>query len=708
MAETLISPGVLARENDTSFISQQPVTVGAAIIGPTVKGPIELPTVVTSYSEFVNTFGDVLTSGSDTYSYFTSIAAYNYFSNNGNTLLVSRVVSGSYSPATSTDILNSVTAVAGIKATSSFNATSVTVTTTGSGVAVAFEIGDNVYYLAGWTSNYTSDELDYQYFNVNVGGGWNLDQWGNSLATAINTSTMGIQNYITASYNTSTDTFSFTASNSGTEYNSIKMYTQGYVGFATSSMTLAASFGGATDPTSATAFVLETISEGVIMNSSSSLDSQGALANGSTDNVRWQIVNASTSSGTFNLLIRQGNDNTNSPIVLETWTNLSLDPKAPNFISNVIGDYIYSYNPANNQIEVTGNYPNASKYVRVKQVNYLTPDYFDNTGIAKPQYTASIPVNANGSFTGATGDVKAGANFYDTINNTNTQGLVAANYDNMIDLLSNKDDYQFNALYTPGLVKDFATHTSKINNIITNTQDRGDNIYVTDLVGYGSSVSTVTGQAASVDSSYVATYWPWCQILDPGTGKRVWVPASAMIAGVYAYNDRVSEPWFAPAGINRGGLGRVIRVEQKLPQSSRDTLYQGKVNPIATFPGTGVVVYGQKTLQTRASALDRVNVRRLLIALKSYISQVANTLVFEQNTIATRNQFLSQVNPYLESVQQRQGLYAFKVVMDDTNNTPDVIDRNQLVGAIYLQPTKTAEFIYLDFNVTPTGATFPV
>jgi phage tail sheath protein FI len=179
------------------------------------------------------------------------------------------------------------------------------------------------------------------------------------------------------------------------------------------------------------------------------------------------------------------------------------------------------------------------------------------------------------------------------------------------------------------------------------------------------------------------------------------------MGGVFAYNDSVSEPWFAPAGINRGGLSNVIRAEWKLTQANRDSLYTGKVNPIATFPGQGVVVYGQKTLQTKASALDRVNVRRLLIALKSYISQVAQNLVFEQNSIATRNQFLSQVNPYLASVQQRQGLYAFRVIMDDSNNTPDVIDRNQLVGQIYIQPTKTAEFIYLDFNILPTGVTFP-
>jgi phage tail sheath protein FI len=277
----------------------------------------------------------------------------------------------------------------------------------------------------------------------------------------------------------------------------------------------------------------------------------------------------------------------------------------------------------------------------------------------------------------------------------------------MINLLSNQDDYKFNILLTPGLINSFGNYTGKISTLIQNTQDRGDNIYVMDLVGYGSTVSTVVEQANSRNTSYAASYWPWVQIIEPSTGELVWVPASTVIAGVYAYNDSVAEPWFAPAGINRGGLSTVVRAEQRLSQAQRDSLYSGKVNPIATFPGTGVVVYGQKTLQSRASALDRVNVRRLLIALKSYISQIALNLVFEQNTVATRNNFLSQVNPYLTSVQQRQGLYAFKVIMDDSNNTPDVVDRNELYGQIYLQPTKTAEFIYLDFNITPTGATFP-
>jgi phage tail sheath protein FI len=174
---------------------------------------------------------------------------------------------------------------------------------------------------------------------------------------------------------------------------------------------------------------------------------------------------------------------------------------------------------------------------------------------------------------------------------------------------------------------------------------------------------------------------------------------------VYAYSDNVGAEWFAPAGLNRGGIPGAVGVKTRLTQAQRDILYESKVNPIAQFPGQGICVWGQKTLQRRASALDRVNVR-LLITVKKYIASSARYLVFEQNTEATRNRFLNIVNPYLSSIQQRSGLTAFRVVMDETNNTPDIIDRNILAGAIYLQPTRTAEFIKLDFNILPTGATF--
>jgi phage tail sheath protein FI len=190
------------------------------------------------------------------------------------------------------------------------------------------------------------------------------------------------------------------------------------------------------------------------------------------------------------------------------------------------------------------------------------------------------------------------------------------------------------------------------------------------------------------------------------TGKNVFVPASVFIPGLYAFTDSAAAPWFAPAGLTRGGIVGAIQAERKLTKGQRDDLYTANVNPIATFPGTGIVAFGQKTLQKKASALDRVNVRRLLIDLKKFFSDTAKTLVFEQNTIATRNRFLGIVNPYLESVTQRQGLYAYRVVMDDTNNTADVIDRNFLIGQIFIQPAKTAEFIQLDFTIEPTGATF--
>jgi phage tail sheath protein FI len=275
----------------------------------------------------------------------------------------------------------------------------------------------------------------------------------------------------------------------------------------------------------------------------------------------------------------------------------------------------------------------------------------------------------------------------------------------MLNLLANADEYQYNVISMPGLNR--VSAASQISTVVSNAQNRGDNIAVVDMVPYGTALGTVTTQALGMDTSYGATYWPWVQTADPDSGNAVWTPASTLIPAVYAFNDNSTEAWFAPAGFNRGGLSTVVRAERKLTQGDRDTLYQGNVNPIATFPNQGVVVFGQKTLQKKASALDRVNVRRLLITVKDYISQIADNLVFEQNTIATRNSFLAQVNPYLTSVQQRQGLFAFKVVMDDSNNTADVIDRNQLVGQIYLQPTKTAEFIYLDFNLTPTGATFP-
>lgn len=459
-------------------------------------------------------------------------------------------------------------------------------------------------------------------------------------------------------------------------------------------------------------FVLETISKGNIMNSGDSEGSNGTLVLGSIDNLRWEIPSVNTESGEFSLLIRQGSDTLTEKIVLESYDGLSLDPKSSNFISKKIGNTQENIvtTADGTFIQVSGSFPNVSRYITVKSVNYLTPDYLDNNGTAKNAYTGSLPSISSGSFGGAVGDqfnTSEQAQFYQNITGDNIQGVSVSDYSQSFNLLANKDEYQFNVITAPGIIKNATNHATQFNALVNLAQGRTDCITVVDLVTYNSTIGAVTTQAGTVNSSYAASYWPWVQVNDPNTGEYAFVPASTLIPGVYAFNDSVAEPWFAPAGINRGGLDTVVRPEKKLTQANRDTLYQGKVNPIAVFPNTGTVVFGQKTLQKKASALDRVNVRRLLIALKSFIGQTAANLVFEQNTITTRNNFLAQVNPYLESVQQRQGLFAFRVVMDDTNNTPDVIDRNQLVGQIFLQPTRTAEFIVLDFNVLPTGVEFP-
>ena len=278
-------------------------------------------------------------------------------------------------------------------------------------------------------------------------------------------------------------------------------------------------------------------------------------------------------------------------------------------------------------------------------------------------------------------------------------------YKRSINAVSNPDEYDINLMLTPG--PNHRLHSVVTTHAKNTCENRGDALYLMDAVGYDTTtISTVVNTVKPVDSNYTATYWPWVKILDTDKNKPVWVPPSAVMAGVIAKNDQVSFEWFAPAGLNRGILTEAIDVPTRLTHAERDDLYEGRVNPIATFK-EGICIWGQKTLQARPSALDRINVRRLLIAAKKFIASATKFLVFENNTSATRNRFLNIANPYFESVQQRQGLYAYKVIMDASNNTPDVIDRNQMIGEIFLQPAKSAEFIILDFNILPTGAVFP-
>ena len=278
-------------------------------------------------------------------------------------------------------------------------------------------------------------------------------------------------------------------------------------------------------------------------------------------------------------------------------------------------------------------------------------------------------------------------------------------YNKAFTILSNTDYYDMNLLLTPGIID--SLHGSVTLSARQLAEGRQDTFYVMDSNPLTDSINTVTSQVQTLDSNYTATYWPWVRIVNPSNNVPLWVPPSVVVPGVLSYNDAVAQPWYAPAGLNRGGLTSVTDTYIRLLQSDRDTLYQARVNPIANFVNDGVCIWGQKTLQARPSALDRVNVRRLLIAVKKFIASSTRYLVFEQNTASTRARFLSIANPYLEQVRAQQGLYAFRVIMDQSNNTPDVIDQNILYGQLFLQPTRTAEFIVLDFNIQPTGASFP-
>ena len=583
MAESIISPGAFARENDISFIQPSPVEAGAAIVGPTVKGPVEEPTIVTTYNEYVRKFGETFTSGSTKQEYLTSIGVKNYFQQGGGSVLVTRVVTGSFTPAVSTHVSSSAN--------------------------------------------------------------------------------------------------------------------------------------GSVQP-----FVIKSLGKGEIFNASTGVavagveiaGSGGVLVSGSADNIRWEIQNVDVKKGTFTLLVRRGDDSHNNKVVLETFNNISLDPDSSNYIENAIGTQYKSKatDGSKTYVKSFGDYVNKSNFIYVSAVGSQTTAYLSNDGVsvandlAGNSYSGSLPKVESGSFHSATGaNALAGANYFTAISNTNSQGLTSGNYTDAISILNNKDEYIFNILSTPGLIYKNPDQAGTLNSVITLAESRGDCIAVVDLEVYGATVSNITSTATSLNSSYASSYWPWVQVVS-ATGRNVFVPASCVIPGVYAFTDNSSAPWFAPAGLVRGGIVGVVQAEQKLTRGQRDLLYDGKVNPIATFPGQGIAVFGQKTLQTKASALDRVNVRRLLIELKKFLGDQARTLVFEQNTVATRNRFLSVVNPYLESVVQRQGLYTYRVVMDDTNNTADVVDRNQLIGQIFIQPAKTAEFIVLDFTVEPTGATF--
>lgn len=599
----VVSPGVFTREIDLSFYPKALEAIGAAVIGPTVRGPVFVPTPIASYSEYVRFFGDVFSSGSGDslrqYKYLTSYAVQEYL-RWGQVMTITRVLPNNYAEAYSYVISSGSYAVGGSgSANSSFK---------------LYAISEGDIFNSG--REIASDN----------GYGSTLDE-----------------------------------------------YTSG----------------------------------------------SGALISGSRYNIRWEVDSVDPVRGTFNLYIRRGDDTTNRRIIYEQYNELSLDPNTPNYIANVIGDqkrtlrYDSDLTP---YLQLSGSYPNRSRLVRV-EVLKTTDNYLDQNGnVRDGSLSGSLPAPVSGTFAyGDEGNIAHPKAMYESIYNNNTQGFnlaVDANgktaYEDAIDILSNADEYDINLLVMPGVINNAGNaHAQIITKAINMCEDRGDVFFIIDPTTFASTVGQAQIAAESRNTNYGAMYFPWIQIPDPDLSRNVWVPPSSVLTGVYAFNDYVKFPWFAPAGLNRGGIDIAVQPERKLTLADRDALYVKSMNPIAQFPREGVVVWGQKTLQKKQSALDRVNVRRLLIHAKKHIAAMSRYLVFEQNDERTWDKFKAMVNPYLESIRNKQGLYDFRVIMDAGNNPPDVIDRNELIGQLYLKPTKVAEFIKLDFIVLPTGAAFP-
>jgi phage tail sheath protein FI len=789
MAERIVSPGVFTREKDLSFLPQGIAEIGAAIIGPTKKGPAFVPTVVSNFNAFKEMFGGL---SQDLYVPFT---VREYLRSAGTVTVVRVLGLGGYKVA-------SVHLAAHKSGSSNFRTYAVLApSATDSNPALGFVGAYAQGTMNAFTVNSGSFQVSCSFTPAN-------------------------SNYIENVF--SSNPLATKANGKESPFYLYKVFKSAVTGHGSGSAEMTASVADINleqdYKNASTPYVTSQKSEGatadlfkIHMRSHGEVDTQNKYKIAIL-NVKRAADVAGSDWGTFSLQVRELDSLTykeSDDTIVEQWDNLNLDPESANYFARRIGDRYVTID-SDGKLTYNGDWPNMSKIIYVEphadvkaggvkanvpfghgkltnsfmsasigatlfdcepasyttsQLNGNTSEFdttafygFNFSSADNRTYLAPVDTNAKAytnvtfSLSDMTGhaDAKAadfggsatfanGATFlalgtsnvaqhkftvpfqggFDGANpavdkqtagniaTTNQQGFDCSTstasgsvaYKRAINAVSNQDEFDINLLATPGLI--YTLHPNPINHGMDMVKSRGDAFYVFDNCAWGDGISASTTAVQTLDTNYAATYYPWVKVLDDSINLPTWVPPSVVIPGVYAQNDRVAHEWFAPAGLNRGGLSNVLEAKTRLTHAERDLLYEGRINPIASFPGQGVVVFGQKTLQAKPSALDRINVRRMLIRIKKFIASSSRYLLFENNTVATRNRFLNIVNPYLDSVQSNQGLSSFRVVMDDSNNTPDVIDRNQLVGQIYLQPARSVEFIVLDFVVQPTGASFP-
>ena len=768
MAERIVSPGVFTRENDLSFLAQGVGEIGAAFIGPFKQGPAFVPTVVRTQSEFEEIFGTpdgtyyteyavqnylreagtatiVRVAGIGGYSQEAPLAIMASGSGVSNTRADKRTLIG---------VLFGTTTVA---QSPGFASAVVTDSTLASG---SFSIaGGNLPYSASILPSSPNDISDvfgespygakaaytYAYFEdsttnftgsasnevVISGAVLPTQEFGDAreaqtpfvVSQAISGERFDLFNFVTLGhgsvYNTKIkvgiSNVKAAGQDGSTDYSTFSVTVRGYSD-TDKRKTVLETFNNVNLDPSSPNYIAKRIGDRW-----NTIASDGKITeNGDYSNKSKYVRVVVKLPGEFPISAAPfGHDPYTNPIYCNS-ANLA----------NTIPPVTYVTASANNTAS-SPVYFSGFDFATIDNKQYLKPiptdaEFGANTAFA---FDSQLSYEMTGSktddmvkrqfvlgfqygFDGTNSIVKPAKAGEAGWGNSNTQGFNCSNasangslaYTKAINAISNSDEYDINLVVTPGIVREL--HPSITQKVIDMVENRQDCFYIADFTNFQSSITVATEQAAEVDSNYVGTYFPWVKTVDNNTNKLTTVPPSVLLPAVYAQNDRLAAEWFAPAGLNRGGIIGAVSVLNRLTHSERDTLYENKVNPIAAFPGQGIVAFGQKTLQDKASALDRINVRRLLINLKKFVASTSRFLVFEQNTSTTRARFLNTVNPYLEAVQQRQGLYAFRVVMDETNNTPDVIDRNILAGQIFLQPAKTAEFIVIDFNILPTGASF--
>ena len=818
MAERIVSPGVFTRERDLSFLPQAIGEIGAAIIGPTKRGPAFTPTQITNFQEFEELFGGV------DQRFYTPYAAEEYLRSAGVVTIVRVLGIGGYA-ADSVQLVAHQNAVAsvvqvtqslailapsrGSSGVGDLSATSIKTTGgTGAGTATGsrFEIVVSGSNVSAETYALSFDTGSANFVDKVISPDPQSTKSGANDASVY---VYKVFKTVAANISASASTYKVGVVNTSDGFN----FTGGSTSFDTKGN--AGTWTGNVDFQFArTPYILSQ----TINDSRFSLFRVYSRSHGTDINTKYKIniLNVKPEEdiegsdyGTFSIHVLTVDENER----LEEFDSLTLDPTSPNYFAKRIGDRHVEIDN-NGKLTNFGSYPNLSKFIRVgdyadmeedgvfkfpKNVVPMGHGALNNTvpgGTNVPSasfntsqtdgngnFDASVPFGVDLLTTGPKEDnlqylapVPAtattgnnvvfhlenmtGDNDFDTslsttfsgtdvslsltgsatqqlkfvvpfqfgfdgsnpatpfstggdIVNTNTQGFDLSSatasgsvaFKRAINAVSNPDEFDINLLVTPGVIH--GLHSTVTNHAISKMEARADAFYIMDATGVNDSITTVKNTIKTLDTNYAGTYYPWVKIVDRDTARPVFVPPSVVLPGVISFTDSTAHEWFAPAGLNRGGLTSVLEAKQRLTHAERDDLYENRINPIASFPGQGVVVFGQKTLQSKPSALDRINIRRLLISLRKFIASTSRFLVFEQNNQALRNRFLNIVNPFLEQVQSNSGLSAFRVVMDDTNNTPDVVDRNQLVGQIFIQPTRTAEFIVLDFVVQPTGATFP-